>query len=363
MFKRLFIAVVLLGLIAGGIVWFKFFRDGMIAQFMAGAVPPPVPVTALIVEPAAWEPGFEAVGTAISARGVDLSIESSGLVRSIDFAPNAAVKEGQVLLQIDDKAERAGLAAGEAALSVARAEAARAQTLTSRGVGAANTLETTEAQVESALAQVTQLQAMLDAKQSRAPFGGVVGIPRVEVGQYVTPGTIYATLQDLDRMYVDFTVPEQQLSVVEMNQAVSVTTEVGAFSANGRIIAVEPQVDPNSRLAKIRAEVNNPSGQLLPGQFLRVRVVLPVEEGVIALPQTAIVSSLYGSYAYVLRKGEGDALTAAQVFVQTGRRIGNQIEVLSGLSAGDQVVTSGQNRLSNGAAAVIDDSVDLKTGE
>lgn len=363
MFKRLFIAVILLGLIAGGIVWFKYFREGMIAQYMAGAVPPPVPVTALTVEPIAWEPGFEAVGTAISARGVDLAIESSGLVQSIEFAPNAVVTEGQVLLQIDDKAERAGLAAGEAALGLAKAEAARAQALTARGVGAANTLETAEAQVESARAQVAQLQTALDAKQSRAPFGGVVGIPRVEVGQYVTPGTIYATLQDLERMYADFTVPEQQLSVIALGQAVSVTTEVGAFSADGRIIAIEPQVDPNSRLAKVRAEVNNPSGALLPGQFLRARVALPVEEGVIALPQTAIVASLYGSYAYVLRKGEGDALTAEQVFVQTGRRNGSKIEVISGLSAGDQVVTSGQNRLSNGAAVVIDTSVDLTVGE
>lgn len=164
-------------------------------------------------------------------------------------------------------------------------------------------------------------------------------------------------------MYVDFTVPEQQLSVIALDQAVSVTTEVGAFSAEGRIIAIEPQVDPNSRLAKVRAEVSNPSGKLLPGQFLRVRVALPVEDGVIALPQTAIVASLYGSYAYVLKKGEGDALTATQVFVQTGRRNGTQIEVISGLSGGDQVVTSGQNRLSNGAAVAIDDSVNLTSGE
>lgn len=363
MFKRLFIAIVLLGLIGGGIVWFKFFRDGMIAQFMAGAVPPPVPVTALTVEPISWEPGFEAVGTAISARGVDLAIESSGLVRSIDFEANAQVAADQVLLQIDDRAEKAGLAAGEASLAVALAEASRAQTLTTRGVGAANTLETAEAQVESARAQLAQLQMALDAKQSRAPFAGVIGIPRVEVGQYVVPGTIYATLQDLDRMFVDFAVPEQQLASIALGRDVSVQTEVGAFSATGRIIAIEPQVDPNSRLARVRAEVDNPDGKLLPGQFLRVRVALPVEEGVISVPQTAVVSSLYGSYTYVLRQGEGDALTAEQVFVQTGRRNGGQIEVTGGLAAGDQVVTSGQNRLSNGASVVIDTSVDLTIGE
>ena len=363
MFKRLLIAIVLLGLIAGGIVWFKFFRAAMIAQVMGGAVAPPVPVTVLEVEPKSWEPGFEAVGTAISARGVDLAIESSGLVRSIDFKANAEVVADQVLLQIDDRAETAGLAAGEAALAMALAEASRAETLATRGVGAVNTLESAEAQVESARAQVAQLQVALDSKQLRAPFAGMIGIPRVEVGQYVVPGTIYATLQDLDRMYVDFTVPEQQLFSLELGREVGVRTEVGAFDAAGRIIAIEPQVDPNSRLAKVRAEVDNPEGKLLPGQFLRVRVSLPVEEGVISVPQTAVVASLYGSYAYVLRAGEGDALTAEQVFVQTGRRNGGQIEVTSGLAAGDQIVTSGQNRLSSGASAVIDNSVDLGTSE
>lgn len=365
MFKRLFIAVVLLGLIVGGIVWFKYFRDGMIAQFMSGRVPPPVPVTAQEIVPVTWEPGIEAIGTAISAQGVDLAIESGGLVRSIAFAANDRVTTGQLLVQIDDDSEKAARDAAAAALSVAVAEAGRAQTLTERGVGAANALQTAEAQVESARAQLAQVQTSLDAKRLTAPFDGVIGIPRVEIGQYVVPGTIYATLQDLDRMYVDFAVPEQQLGSLELDRAVSVSTDVGSFSAEGRITGIEPQVDPNSRLARVRAEVRNPSGQLLPGQFLRVRVALPAEDGVIAVPQTAVVSSLYGSYAYVLREGEGEGakLTVAQVFVTPGRRNGGQIEVTAGLSAGDRIVTSGQNRLSNGAEVVIDTSVDLSAGE
>lgn len=359
MFKRLFIAILLLGLIGGGIVWFKYFRDGMIAQFMAGRVPPPVPVTAMTVEPATWEPGIDAIGTAISAQGVDLAIESGGLVRSIGFVANDRVTGGQTLLQIDDDSERASLAAAEAALAVAVADAGRAQTLTERGVGAANALESAEAQVASARAQVAQVQTALDSKRLTAPFDGVIGIPRVEVGQYVVPGTVYATLQDLDQMYVDFSVPEQQLGLLELGRAVSVSTEVGSFGTEGRITGIEPQVDPNSRLARVRAEVGNPAGRLLPGQFLRVRVALPSEEGVIAVPQTAIVSSLYGNYTYVLRQGEGEALTVEQVFVTPGRRSGALIEVTAGLAAGDRVVTSGQNRLSNGAAVTVDASVDL----
>lgn len=358
MFKRLVIAVVLLGLVVGGIVWFKSFRDDMIAQFMAARVPPPVPVTVAPVEPVTWQPGIDAIGTAVSAQGVDLAIEAAGLVQAVRFAANDRVAEGQVLLQIDDNSERAALAAAQAALGVAQADARRAQTLTERGVSAANTAESAEAQVESARAQVAQVQTQLDARALTAPFAGVIGIPRVEVGQYVAPGAIYATLQDLDRMRVDFAVPEQQIGALELGRPVSVSTEVGDFRAEGRIIGIEPRVDPNSRLVTVRAEVDNPSGALLPGQFLRVRVALPAETGVIAVPQTAVISSLYGDSIYVLR-GDGDALTVEQVFVRLGRRSGGVIEVAQGLAGGDRIVTSGQNRLSNGARVVIDSSVTL----
>ncbi|NTT87251.1 efflux RND transporter periplasmic adaptor subunit [Tabrizicola fusiformis] len=360
MFKRLIIAIVLLGLIVGGIVWFKFFRDEMIAQFLGGMVPPPVPVTAETVEGVTWEPGIDAIGTSLSARGVDLAIESGGLVREILFAANDAITEGQNLVQIDDDSEKAALAAAQAGLGVAQTEAKRASTLSERGVGAANTVEAAAAQVESARAQVAQVQTALDAKRLTAPFAGVIGIPQIEVGQYVSPGQIYATLQDLGQMRVDFAVPEQQIAALALGGAVSVASEVGGFKAEGRIIAIEPRVDPNSRMVSVRAEVENPSGQLYPGQFLRVRISLPAEAGVIAVPQTAVSSSLYGDSVYVIRAGEtADELTVEQVFVKIGRREGGRIEIVSGLAAGDQIVTSGQNRLSSGAKVKIDTSVAL----
>ncbi|QYK43309.1 MAG: efflux RND transporter periplasmic adaptor subunit [Paracoccaceae bacterium] len=360
MFKRLFIAIILLGLVVGGIVWFKYFRDEMIAQFLTGMVPPPVPVSTETVEAVTWEPGIDAIGTALSARGVDLAIESGGLVREIMFMANDTVTEGQSLVQIDDDSERAALAAAQAALNVALAEARRAQTLSERGVGAANTVESAEAQTESARAQVAQVQTALDSKKLTAPFAGVIGIPQIEIGQYVPVGTIYATLQDLGQMRVDFTVPEQQIAALELGRAVTVTTEVGDFSAGGRIIAIEPRVDPNSRLVTVRAQVDNPSGKLFPGQFLRVRIALPTEEDVIAVPQTAVSSTLYGDSIYVLKPGESaDETTVEQVFVKIGRRSGGRIEVIEGISAGQQIVTSGQNRLTAGARVKIDNAVAL----
>lgn len=361
MFKRLVIAIILLGLLVGGIVWFKFFRDEMIAQFLSGMVPPPVPVNAETVDAVTWEPGIDAIGTALSARGVDLAIESGGVVRHVLFSGNDKIAEGQPLVQMDDDSERAALAAAEAGLKVAQAEAKRARTLSERGVGAATTVESADAQAESARAQVAQMQTALDGKRLTAPFTGMIGIPRIEIGQYVTPGTVYATLQDLTRMRVDFSVPEQQIDTLTLGGGVTVNTTVGDLSAEGRIIAIEPKVDPNSRLVSVRAEVDNPAGKLFPGQFLRVRINLPTEEGVIAVPQTAVSSSLYGDSIYVIRPGEtAEELKVEQVFVTLGRRSGARIEVVEGIAAGDRIVTSGQNRLTSGAKVSIDNSVALE---
>ena len=358
MFKRLIIAIILLGLIGGGIVWFKYFRDDMIAQYLGGMVPAPTPVTTETVATVTWEPGIDAIGTALSARGVDLAIESGGLVQAISFAANDQISEGQQLVQIDDASEQASLEAAKAALSVAVADAKRAKTLSDRGVSAANTVESADAQVESARAQLAQLQTQLDHKKLTAPFAGVIGIPQIEVGQYVVAGTIYATLQDLTRMRVDFSVPEQQIGALSLGGPLIVTTEVGGFSATGRIIAIEPRVDSNSRMVSVRAEVENTSGALYPGQFLRVRIALPKEEGVIAVPQTAVSSTLYGDSIYVVRPGEkADEFVADQIFVTVGRRSGGRIEVVKGLAAGDQIVTSGQNRLNPGTRVKIDNSV------
>lgn len=362
MFKRLFIAVILLGLIVGGIVWFKFFREQMIAEILGGMVPAPVPVNAEAVDPVTWQPGVDAVGTAIATRGVDLAIESGGLIREVLFAANDKVTEGQQLMQIDDASETASLAAAAATLSVAEAEARRARTLSDRGVGAATTLESAEAQVESARAEMARVQTALDHKKLTAPFAGVIGIPRVELGQYVGAGEIYATLQDLSLMRVDFAVPEQQISALTLGGEITVTSEVGGFSASGKITGIEPRVDPNTRMISARAEVENPNESLLPGQFLRVRISLPREEGVIAVPQTAVSSSLYGDTIYVIRDGgeeDPEVKKVEQVFVTIGRRAEGRIEVVKGLQPGDMIVTSGQNRLSPGARVKVDNSVSL----
>lgn len=359
MIKRLFIAVIVLGLIGGGIVGYNLFRAKMIAQYFAGMTPPPITVSVTEVQPVSWTPGLEAIGTARAAQGVDLAIEAAGVVREIAFEANDTVTEGALLVQIDERTERADLAAAEAGLSLAETELARARALQERGVSTTNSLDVAEAQATEARATVTKLKAVLETKRLTAPFAGVIGIPRIEQGQFVTPGTLYATLQDRDHMRVDFTLTEQQVGLVQAGQPVTVTSEVGDISANGRITGIEPKIDPNSRLVTIRAEVDNPTSGITPGQFLRVRVDLPTEDGVIALPQTVVTSNLYGDSVFVVRQAEAadQPERVEQVFVRLGRRSGALVEITSGLTAGDRVVNAGQNKLSAGAAVRIDNTV------
>jgi len=356
MIKRLVLAVVLLGVVVGGIVGFNLFRDKMIADIFANMAPPPVGVATIEAEPIVWRPGLEAIGTASAAHGVDLSIEAGGVVEAVLFAANDRVDARQHLVQIRDEIERADLAAAQASLDLSIAELGRARQLQERGVSTATSVEVAEADATNARSQVARLTAILEQKALEAPFAGVVGIPRVEVGQYVEPGTVYATLQDLDTMRVDFSVPEQQVRLIQIGMPVTATTEAGGGTYRGRVAGIEPKIDPNSRLVTVRADVENPDRSLNPGQFLRVRVELPEEQDVMALPQTALSSNLYGDSVFIVRDGEeAGALKVEQVFVKIGRRSLGYVEIVEGVAPGDRVVTAGQNRLTSGAPVTLDE--------
>lgn len=362
MLKRFLIALVALILVAGGVVGYNLFRSKMIAQYFATMTPAPATVSVSEVTPGTWTPGLDAIGTAHARHGVDLSTEAAGTVREILFTANSEVEKGQLLVQIDDRMERADLAAAEAALDLAETSLKRVRELSARGVSAVSALDETEAAAAEARATVAKLKAALETKQLIAPFSGTIGIPKIELGQYVTAGTAYATLQDRTRMRVDFTLSEQDAGLVSIGQSLTVTSEVGDVSATGSVVGIDPKIDPNSRLVSLRAEVENPDSQLTPGQFLKVRVDLPSEDGVIALPQTVVASNLYGDSVFVIREetpegAEAPALIARQVFVKLGRRSGELVEIVQGLVAGDKVVNAGQNKLTSGASVVIDNSI------
>lgn len=360
MIWRLLLAIVLLVVVVGGIVGFNMFRSTMIEGFFANMQRPAVTVSTIEAEPVTWTPTVEAIGTASARRGVDLGVELGGIVEAIDFRANDAVTAGQPLVQIDDRIEQADLAAAQANLALSRETLARNQSLRTRGVIAAADLDTAQAAATADEANVVRLTAVMEQKMLTAPFDGTIGIPQIEVGQYVQPGTVYATLQDTGSLRVDFSIPEQQLRLIRTGMPILVTTEVDGSSASGEIVAIEPRIDPNSRLVLVRGEIDTPDGKIRPGQFLRVAVQLPQESGVIALPQTVVTSNLYGDTVFAVRTtGEGDQAksTAEQVFVKLGRRADGLVEIVDGLKPGDVVVTAGQNRLLNGTPVAIDNSV------
>ncbi|MDO5619948.1 MAG: efflux RND transporter periplasmic adaptor subunit [Paracoccus sp. (in: a-proteobacteria)] len=363
MILRFIIAAVMLALVGGGLIWFNMFRDQMITDIFANLPEQVMPVTTVTVEPVTWRPGIEATGTVKASQGIDLTVETAGIVTQIAFAANDRVEQDQLLLQLDDVMQTADLAASRSQLDLAQTTLRRSRQLQQRGVAADANLETSQANARAAEAQVARAEAVVQQRRLVAPFDGIIGLPQVDPGAYISPGTVVATLQDIDNVHVDFSLPEQELPNLRMGQRIEARIAEDAQPLAGEITGIDPRIDSASRMVSIRAQIDGADGALTPGQFVRVSVVLPAEDGVIALPQTAVMSSLYGDYVYVLRDREdppegGATQEVAQVFVQPGRRSGGMIEVRGGaVTAGQQVVTSGQNRLSNGAGVRVDNTV------
>ncbi len=405
MIKRFIIAFILLVVVCGGIVGFNLFRDKAIQDFFANK---PVAVSTFKVEPVTWTPKLEAIGTVAAAQGVDLTVETTGIVKEILFRANDKVEQDQVLVRLDDAVQKADLEAAKTQEALDKQALDRAVALQKRGVGTEATLDNARASWQTSMSQVAKLQAVLDQKLLKAPFAGTIGIPRIEEGQYVAPGNAVTTLQDLDTMRADFSVAEQRFPDLQIGREVLFGLDGEDMPYKGAITGIDPKIDPASRLASARAEIANPDGKLSPGQFVQVRVVLPSEENIIAVPQTAVITSLYGDYVYVVRPaaerkaGAADkepagqetapadaaspanaaspadaaspanaaspagpasaddrqTLVASQIFVTIGRRSDGRVEIVKGVSAGDEVVTAGQNRLNNGSVVFIDNTVD-----
>jgi membrane fusion protein (multidrug efflux system) len=363
--RRIVVSIVFLLAIGicAGVIWFNFFKDRMIKDFFANMGQPVQTVTSAKAEAKTWNPGTMAIGTARAANGVELAVELSGLVKSINFKPNEEVKQGAVLIQIDDAVERADLADVRAAVKLAEANFERARTLSNRGYGTEANLDQASSQLATARSRQDRLEAVIEQKAVKAPFSGVIGIPRIDVGQYLQPGTVIASLQDLSSMKVDFTVPEQDAANVKLGQAVQIGSSENDLPLKGKVIGKDPRVDPKTRLVSVQAIVEGTKdGGLTPGQFVHVRVILPAENDIITVPQTAVVTSLYGDYVYTIVPEEKDGKTrevVRQVFVKAGRRQGPEIEVKSGLDVGQMVVASGQNKLQAGAPVKVDNTIDL----
>lgn len=363
--RRIVVSIVFIlaiGLCAG-LVWFNFFKEKMIKDFFANMKAPAQVVSSAKVESKTWTPAVSAIGTARAANGVELSFETPGIVKEIKFKANQDIRKGEILVQLDDTVERADLTDVQAAVKVTESAFERAKTLSSRGYGTEANFDQASAAMAAARSRLARLQATIEQKALKAPFSGVIGIPRIDIGQYLQPGTVIASFQDLSSMKVDFTVPEQEASKIKLGQEVRVGVTEGELRFTGSVTGKDPRVDPKTRLVSVQATVTtDKDGAILPGQFLHVEAILPPEPNVLTIPQTAVITSLYGDYVYTVEPEEKSGQkvdVVKQVFVKAGRRRGATVEVLSGLEVGQQVVASGQNKLQAGSTVKINNTIDL----
>ena len=358
------IMLLIVGLIFGGIFGYKAFQARMGRQTMAAQKAPPVTVTAVRAGVQTWQPQLRAVGSLRAVRGVDVTSEIAGLVRSVQFRPGEEVKEGQILVQLNADADIALLRSLEAAAGLAQIVYDRDKKQYAMQAVSQATLDADAADLKSKQAQVAQQAAIVEKKTIHAPFAGRLGISTVNPGQYVNPGDKIVTLQSLDALYLDFYLPQQELSQISRGQPVAATTDTyPGRTFSGLITTINPKVETDSRNVQVEATFSNPRHELLPGMFASVRVQAGAAQRYLTLPQTAISYNPYGETVYIIIAGSGKGpdgkpiLTVRQTFATVGPTRGDQIAILSGIKAGDMVVTSGQLKLKTGSTVIVNNQV------
>lgn len=363
MLRKLVLMLVIFFLVVAALGAWKFWSIKQQIAFFT-APKPPIQIAASVAEALDWQTRLPAIGTLTARQGVELTAEITGTVDKILFESGQQVDAGERLLTMHDEVERASLATAEAQVELARLDFTRQQNLLQRQSISQAQFDQADSTRRQAQARASEARAILQKKTITAPFAGRLGIIQVDPGDYLSPGTLIATLQDLSSLYVDFSLAEQHYPQLSTGQQVEL--KVAAFPDqrfSGEITAINPRIEVSSRTLIVRARVSNPEEQLLPGMFAELDVLLPDVQPRVVLPETAITFSLYGHSVYVVvpaeaeqQNGDQPALQVKRRFVTTGERRGGQVVVLQGVEEGEQVVSAGQLKLNDGAAVVINNS-------
>ena len=362
MIKRmvLMLSVTFVVLAALGFVKFKQFQAaaGQAAAFQ----PPPEAVTTIVAKQEHWPAALTVIGTTAAVQGVTVSADLPGIVARISFQSGRAVREGEVLVELDTRQEQAQLTAAEAQRDLAQVNFERMKGLVVDGAISKADFDRADAEQKQTIARVGEIRATIARKTIRAPFSGILGIRQVNLGQYLSAGDPIVPLQSLHPIYVNFGVPQQDTSRVRLGGALHVRAEdAGGAEFNGRITAVDSVVNQETRNVQVQATVPNPDGKLRPGMFVQTNVRTGAAQNIVALPASAINYAPFGDSVFIVgdMKGpNGEAYRGVrQQFVKLGAARGDQIAVVSGIKPGDEVVTSGVFKLRNGAAVQINNMV------
>jgi membrane fusion protein, multidrug efflux system len=363
MIRRMIIMLVAVAIVLGGYFAFQNFKAKMIHGFLATLSNPPQTVSTVVAANQQWQPQLQAVGSLRAVNGATLSLELAGVVEKIGFDSGQDVQAGQVLLQLRSEDDVAKLESLQASAALAQVNYGRDMRQFKAQAVSQAVVDSDNYNLKNARAQADEQQAVVNKKTLRAPFAGHLGIRQVDLGQYLNAGTAVVTLQALDPLYVDFTLPQQELSQISVGQTVNAL--VDAFPGQkfpGKIVAINPLVDTDTRNIQVRASLGNPDRKLLPGMFATIDIDSGAPQQQVTLPQTAVTYNSYGSTVYVVKpSGDGtDAkkpMVASQSFVTTGATRGDQVAVLTGVKPGDVVVSAGQIKLHNGAPVVVNNKL------
>ena len=361
MIKRM---ILMLGVLAVFVAALGFVKFQQIQAAIAQAKsfqPPPEAVTTIVAGEVPWETTLRAIGSVTAVHGVTVSADLPGVVENIGFDSGKWVEAGDELVRLDTRQERAQLAAADAEQELASLNLERMRGLRQKGVVSQAELDAAEAAFATREARVGEIRATIERKTIRAPFSGILGIRQVNLGQYLAGGDPVVPLQSLDPIYVDFSVPQQEVDQVPAGTGVLVRTEGGTEEITGRVTAVDSVIDRATRNLRVQATVSNRDRRLRPGMFVEAHVLGGAGTAVIALPASAISYAPYGDSVFVvqeLSKPDGTKYRGVrQQFIKLGGARGDQVAVVSGLSPGEEVVTSGVFKLRNGAAVVVDNQV------
>ena len=339
---------------------FKFFQiKAMMAQ--GGYTPPPEAVTTVIAQQEEWNTTIKEIGSVAAVNGVTVSADLPGVVHDINFDSGRAVNAGDVLVRLDMKQEQAQLAAAQAQLELTRLAFERNQGLAGKGIVPQSALDQAAAEYKSAEANAGQIRATIERKTIRAPFSGVLGIRLINLGQYLAGGAPIVSLQALRPAYVNFTVPQQQIGLVRVGTPVQVTSDALKETETGRVSAFDSIIDEATRTARVQAIFDNQSGKLRAGMFVEVQLSQGARTPVVPLPASAISYAPFGDSVFIVEDVKGpDGKSyrgVRQQFVKLGGSRGDQVAVITGVKAGEEVVTSGVFKLRPGAAVTVNNAI------
>ncbi len=360
LWRPMLIMIVVVLVIVAIIAGVKFVQiSALIAQSKA-----PLPasvVTAMHVPYAEWQPGVTAVGSIKAVRGVDVTTEVGGIVRSIGFKPGQQVADQALLVQLNADSDIAQLHSLEATADLAVIVLKRDKAQLAVNAVSQAQVDTDSADLKAKLAAAEQQRALVAKKSIRAPFAGRIGITAVNPGQYLNPGDKIATLQTFDPIYIDFTVPQTQLEQIAIGQKVAVTADgLADQTFSGRVSTIDTQFDPTTRNVTVEATVANPQQSLVPGMFARAIVDSGKPQRYLTVAQSSVTYNPYGTTVFIATSSKNDkgeeVLTAQQSFIKTGPTRGDQVAILEGVKEGDLLITSGQMKLKNGSPVQIDNS-------